>query len=255
MNQEHKKILENNYGLSEREALIYLAMIQTGYSSVLKISQATETKRSTVYITIENLINKGLVRTIIRGKKKYFLPESPGKMVSSLEKRKGEIEKITPLLNDVYLRKTDRPIINFYEGKKAIRNVYKEALSSEKETLWFGSARDMKDEFPEFYDWQMSVRRRNVNFSGMRDIVNDTKPDRDYASAQNSKKDSRLEVRILPQNLFFPDADNIIFDNKLAILSIRRDFFATVIENASVVNAYRCMFELAWKSATKIKTR
>lgn len=255
MENEHKRILEENYNLSKREASIYLSMIKTGYSSILKISKVTEIKRSTVYITIEGLITKGLVKTIIRGKKKFYLPESPDKMISSLESRKLEIEKISPILKDVYLRKTDRPIINFYEGKQAIRNVYKEALSSQKETLWFGSARDMKNEFPEFYDWQVNIRRRNTNFEGMRDIVNNTKADRDYAFLQNSKKDSRLEVRILPQNLFFPDTDNIIFGNKLAILSIRRDFFATVIENTTVVNAYRCIFELAWSSAKKIKSR
>jgi len=253
MNQDHQRILKNNYYLTTNEAHIYLAMVDTGYVSILKLSQATEIKRSTLYLGMEGLIEKGLAKVIIKGKKRMFLPKNPESMLSSLENKRQELEKIVPLLKDNYLRKTDRPIINFYEGKKAIRNVYKEALSSQKETLWYGSARDMKDEFPEYYNQQINIRKINDDFNGMRDIVNDTKTDRKYAKIQNSKKDPSLEVRMVPKDMFLPDADNIIYDNKLAILSIKRDFFATVIENPTIVNAYRCMFELSWKSARNVK--
>lgn len=250
MKNEQKVLV--SYGLSPNESRVYLAMIESGHSTILEISKAAEIKRSTVYVTMEELINKNLVKTIIKGKKKYYLPEDPEKMLDLLDQKKEAINKIIPHLKNQFVSTSERPVINFYEGKEGVRIVYKEALSSKEETLWYGSSKDQKEEFYDYYLGMLQVRVNNPNFKGLRDIVNETRADKEYAKIQNSYKDSRIQVRTLKDGLFFMNTDNIIYDNKLAILSIKKNYFVTIIENQDIVNTYRTLFELAWKAAKKI---
>ena len=248
-----RRVLERNYNLSITEARVYFTMIDGGQDTILKIAKATEINRSTVYLAIEELIRKDLAKIIIGGKKKYYLAKNPEHILKNLEDRKRKIKKIIPFLKKRYYTHTDRPIINFFEGKDSIRKVYEEALSSKKETLWYGSAKDMREEFPEHYAAMVNIKKHNPFFKGIRDIVNNTRADKEYAKIQNSRKHPNLEVRVLPKELGYPEADNIIYNNKLAVLSIKREFFVTVIESPTVVGAYRTMFELAWRSAERIK--
>lgn len=246
-----KQILYS-YGLDSKEADVYLSMLRTGHGSILKIAQDTEIKRSTVYVVMEGLIAKGLVRPEVKGKKKYYLAEDPEKLVKLIDEKKKEIEKVVPLLKSQYLKQSERPKVTFYEGKEGIKKIYKEALESKKETLWYGSAKDMKEEFYEYYNKVLEVRINNPNFGGIRDIINNVKIDKDYAKIQNSYNDPRIRVKALRPELFFFNVDNIIFDNKVALLSIKRDFYAVVVESAEIANGYRNMFELAWRSAVTL---
>jgi sugar-specific transcriptional regulator TrmB len=70
-NTKLTKIL-TDLGLSEHEALVYLANISLGPTTILKIAQAAEIKRTTVYAVIESLKTKGLINVQIKGFKKLF---------------------------------------------------------------------------------------------------------------------------------------------------------------------------------------
>lgn len=239
-----------DYGLTPNEAKTYLAMLNYGHSTILEISQETEIKRPTVYITIENLIQKGLVKAILKGKKKYYLPEEPESLLQTLDFKRQSVENILPELKNNYFNRNEKPKIVSYEGKDGIRKIYEETLRSKTEVLWFGSAEDTLKEFSESYE--KICQDKSTYMKGSREIVNDTLFDRNYAKKINSQKDQKISVRILPKNQFFLDTDNIIYDNKIAILSIKKNYYGVVIENSNIANAYRTMFELAWKSAIQI---
>jgi len=53
-NLDIKKAL-NNYGLSENEASVYLAVLSLGSSTIREISNATKIKRTTVYLIADKL--------------------------------------------------------------------------------------------------------------------------------------------------------------------------------------------------------
>jgi sugar-specific transcriptional regulator TrmB len=238
-----------SYGLSTNEAKVYLAMVNFGHNTIVTISKETEIKRPTVYITIENLIKKELVRTVIKGKKKYYLPEEPDRLLHILELKKRSIENILPDLKNNYLSKSEKPKIISYEGKDGIRKIYEETTRSKTEVLWFGSMKDVMEEFRESYN--KICQEESVYSKGSREIVNNISFDRNYAKRTNDWKNSKFSVRVLPSTHLFSGVDNIIYDNKVAILSIKKNYYGVVIEDSDIANAYRTMFELAWKSAVK----
>ncbi|MFA5986551.1 MAG: helix-turn-helix domain-containing protein [Parcubacteria group bacterium] len=238
-----------SYGLSTNEAKVYLAMVNFGHSTIVTIAKETEVKRPTVYLTIESLIKKELIKTIIKGKKKYYLPEEPERLLRILESKKRSIENILPDLKNNYFNKSEKPKVVSYEGKDGIRKIYEETIRSKTEVLWFGSMKDVMEEFRESYN--KICQEESAYSKGSREIVNNTSFDRNYAKRTNDRKNSKFSVRVLPNAHLFSSVDNIIYDNKVAILSIKKNYYGVIIEDSDIANAYRTMFELAWKSAVK----
>lgn len=237
------------FGLDENEIKVYLTMLNTGHSSILKVSKYSEIKRSTVYTIVEKLIEKGLVRISVVEKKKRYLLEDPEKIIKIMEERKSRLEDIVPELKEKYGENNEKPIISFYEGKDGVRQIYKKIFKCKTEMLWYGVAGDMTIEFPEYDDMILKSVRKNPDFVGLRSIVNNTKMGKEYAMARNKLKDVNIKIKLLPSHLYFFNSVNVVFDNKLLIISITKDYFATLIESKTVSDAYRQMFEVAWQSA------
>ena len=96
-------------GLSENEAKVYMAMLELGPSVVVEIARKAGTNRPTTYVQIESLKEKGLVSTQIKGKKQYFIAESPEKLellidneLKTVENKKGELKTFLPELLNLF---------------------------------------------------------------------------------------------------------------------------------------------------------
>src|SRR5689334_22685697 len=92
-------------GLSEKEARVYLAALELGRTTAEKLATQAKVNRSTTYVQLESLMQKGLMSTYVEGKKTYFAPESPEflrqvfvKQQAELAAKKGGLEQILPEL-------------------------------------------------------------------------------------------------------------------------------------------------------------
>lgn len=80
-------------GLREKEVRVYLAGLELGPTSVQDIAKTAKITRPTTYEIIKNLERKGLFEEIKKGKKRYFLAQSPDKILGILRIQKREIEE------------------------------------------------------------------------------------------------------------------------------------------------------------------
>lgn len=246
MEQKIYDILINS-GLNQKEVKIYLSMLINDNTTILRIADDTGIKRSTVYLAIKKLIEKNLARVAVIGKKKYFFAENPKIILEMMDKRKHQVEEILPILKVQYQTHREKPKITFYEGKDMVKKIYNDLLDSKTEIFWYGDS--MLDEFKEDYEKFMKAHEEDPreNKLKVRDLVNPMRKEILFAKDRN--KQGIIKAKVLPKHLLFHNIDNIIYENKLIILSIKQDYFAIIIESADIVNAYKCMFELAWKSA------
>lgn len=243
----------NEFGLNEHEGAIYLAMLGHGHTTVLKLAEQTDIKRSTAYLILQSLISKNLVRRVVVGKKRHYLPEDPEKMIQLLDSRRESVRESLPALKQLYVTKGDRPHIQFYEGKDNVRRLYRDIIKSKTEILSFGPVKEIYEEFKNECEDIDTFKKFSSKFLGSREIVNNIKFDKEYArETARGRRSEKIKIRILPTNLYFQNADNLIYDNKIVILSVKNDFFAIVIESPILANIYRTMFELAWRSSIKL---
>ena len=86
-------------GLSPAEAKIYLSLIEIGSTLAGPIIKRTGLHRGTTYQILQRLKEKGLVSSIVKGKKQYFEPANPDRLMDSLKEREEKLHEILPSLN------------------------------------------------------------------------------------------------------------------------------------------------------------
>ena len=80
-------------GLSEKEAQMYLALLQVDSESIQELAKRTGINRTTVYPVLETLKKKGLVSEIQIGKKTYYSAASPERLETFIERQKVLLEE------------------------------------------------------------------------------------------------------------------------------------------------------------------
>src|SRR3989344_5251078 len=156
-----------NFGLNEKEASVYLALIELGPSPVRLLAAKSGVNRGTTYDILKSLIALGLVSYYNKQSHQYFSAEAPDKLLSALEdkrqnieKLKSEIQKELPQLQSLFERQGGKPTVKLYEGIKGIKSVLEDVLETVgreklKEYYVYSSANLRKDvykAYPAFSD-------------------------------------------------------------------------------------------------------
>ncbi len=116
-------------GLNEKEARIYLVLLELGNIPIQEIAQKVNLSRPTVYRTLDNLQGKGLVTKEKKKKVRYVAANSPDELLGILRASKRKIEeqereflRIISMLQTKYYSGGENEIRNYSgeEGKKLL---------------------------------------------------------------------------------------------------------------------------------------
>ena len=83
----NKKYLEY-LGLTEKESSVYFELLKADSLSGIEVSRKTGIKKATVYVVIEDLMKKNLLKEVKVGKRMHYRAESPEKFKTIYEKKK-----------------------------------------------------------------------------------------------------------------------------------------------------------------------
>ncbi len=232
-------------GLSENEASVYFSALSLGPSTVLSISRAAELKRTTVYSILETLKQKGLMKIELRGLKKYFEAENPEKIESLLERRKEDFRKNLGEFMALYNLKGGESFIKYYEGLEGIKSVYEGLLKDAepfKDYLVLSHMEPWMALDPEYFE-DFIRRRAKMNFK-IRALFQNSD------LSQKLKRERGLygvEIKMLPDKTLLT-TNLVIIPKRIIIHQLHPPFFAIVIENKSIIQMHREMFEIMWQS-------
>lgn len=142
-----------NIGLSDKESIIYLSLVQVDNASVLDLSKKTKLKRPTVYVVLESLAKKGLVSETTVGKKTHYQAEPPERLETFVERQKlvfeentKRIKDIIPEIKSIQRESGERPVVKYFEGKEGIMSAAYEVFYNEEggnENIYFVYSRDL----------------------------------------------------------------------------------------------------------------
>ncbi len=249
------KILEE-IGLNQKEARVYLSSLELGQDTAYNIAKASGLKRATVYFVLEGLLEKGLVSLRKTRKATYYSVISPDKLLAYLERKQEQLKNILPDLQQKYDQQPTKPIIHVFEGKEGLLQVYNEVtiyLNKSKEVLYYGSMQHWEQEgFETELDlWIQTMKNKR---SIVREILSKNDPEaKKYAKRILANGNPNHRIRFLPDNLEYYDNDNMIYGDKIAIFSVGKSVFVTIIESKNIADSYRTLFNAAWNSSTTLK--
>lgn len=241
-------------GLNKKEARVYLTSLQLGEDSAFHIAKKSELKRSTTYIILNSLVEKGLVSILKTPKVTLYSPLAPRKLLTELSQKQETLLENLPALEGIYNFRPHKPKIQLFEGKTGIENIYQyvfDYLKTGKEILFYGAFDYLyhNDKLLALLDkWFVATKNKRCK---IREILANWKTEDIYIKNIKKNKNSNHQIRLLPKSLLWTN-DNIIYDNKLVILSLEKDLFVIVIESKPIVDSYRTMFEMSWQSAKRI---
>lgn len=244
-------------GLSDKEAGIYLASLELGPAAVQDISHKAKINRATTYVMIESLSARGLISTFVRGKKRYYAPENPERLVSiirmqqnELEEKQKEFEKALPLLYSLYNAEGAKPQIRYLEGLEGLKTVRQnfEQLEGEfVQIIAFDEALASKE-----LEYGRELHKNNLKNKRVphRILAVMEKPDPEAVSNLGVG-----EWRIVPSKDFPTHGDITIRGNHVFMFSYRSSVLAVVIVSKEIAESLRTLFDLAWKGAEGYPTK
>ena len=240
------------FGLSEKEAKVYLAALEIGRATADQLSKHTKIARPTTYLQIKNLMASGLMSTFEEGKKTYFIPEAPSALVRLLEKKKAEfrtgetlLTSLLPLLTQQYEGAGERPVVRFFPGKDGILTVREEVLKTKKKAMnVIFSPGKLVQLFGDQYAQEYSKKRTALNIHS-RAIYSQGE------AIDTSVIDRLTERRVFKKDALALSIDIYLFDDKVAIVSLEGNVFGLVIHSAQITESMKAIFEILWVAAGK----
>lgn len=245
MKNEQLQRTLTDIGLNQHEAQVYLAALSLGPTTVLKLSRTAELKRTTVYSVIESLKQKGLMRIELKGFKNLFAAESPEKLEGMLEYRRIALKNQLPKLSALYDLKGGESTIKHYEGLPAIKSIYEDLLAEVGPQEDYLVISDMESwwELDREYFNKFWERRHKARIKP-RILLTDSEAAREQ---QKIAPAYEAIVRLLPKESKL-QTNSIVTGRKVIIIQMTAPLLAIVIENPSIRNLHKEMFEILWKS-------
>lgn len=234
-------------GLNEKEAAVYLALLQVDSASVVNIADKTKIKRPTVYVVLETLAKKGLVSEVEIGKKIHYSAESPERLETYLERQKVVLDEHTrrlkdviPQLKGVQREGGERPIIKLFEGKEAALHdtmAFIPVGPTVEDTGYFVFNRDLIEEaFTEQEIQNVSKKRPAHNIKAVsiynyskKELPNDSLSDRTRVSVSN-----------------FPiKCDLSVHEDRVQFITLGKHIASIFIQSADVADTLKTLIKLA----------
>ncbi len=161
-------------GLSDKEAAVYLALLEHGASSVRDLASVSNLNRGTAYDILKKLQELGLVSYFHQDTKQQFVAEDPDKILKLLSVREDELKKaeekikaLIPELKSLQEKGGGKPVTKFYEGKSGIKFILDDILSSIKEPMAgeyyvYSAAGVREDVYGAYPDFNKKRIRNNI---------------------------------------------------------------------------------------------
>jgi sugar-specific transcriptional regulator TrmB len=233
-------------GLQETEAKFYLAALELGQASVREIASKAGISRTNAYDVLARLFEQGLVTQVSAAANKSMLvaAEPPDQLTELLDGRRRKLDTLLPELRSLHNRSSGKPRVRFYQGLEGIKLVLNDTLTvRDKKLLGILSMRDLF-EVPG-RSWMDDLVRRRIDAGVFLRVVRS--PVKDIPNVWPQSTADLREVRFASPDFVFT-MTSYLYDNKVAIISSRRENFAMTIESEEFATMQRNLFEVLWAS-------
>ncbi|MFH1895028.1 MAG: helix-turn-helix domain-containing protein [archaeon] len=233
------------FGLTENEIKIYLALLKLGTSSPAEIVQKTGFSRSYVYDALGRLMEKEIVSSVLKDEKKNFTATEPKRLEEMALERVAKIQNILPALEKIQKGSEEEIKVEVFKGKFIYKTLFRDILSSLKkggEILIFGfddTFLAKTDPFFKLYLDQYYAKAKKLKI--IEKLIA-----RKESFLLNYPKTTK--TRFLPEE-FVGNVAFEVYSNKVGLFLWGLPNYFILIENKTVADSYRKQFSILWDKA------
>lgn len=251
MSTRSLQVVLQKIGLLPKEIIVYLASLQHGPSAAAHIANQTDLNRSTTYVLFNQLIEKGIAYKLEEKQTTKFGVLAPEALIDYIEREKREliysyddqksqVQDILPELQSLQHISTTRPKVQFYEGKKGMREAYELTLQAKGDLRAYANVEEVHKGLPNFFP-EYYLRRKSKQIF-MKAIFTDN-----LTSRKRAEQDS-VEYRMtkfIPEEKYSFSPEMNIWDDKILIVSWK-ERMAVIITSREIADLQRNTFDLLW---------
>ena len=258
-------------GMTEREAKLYLAMLEKSEMTAPELQRISGITRSKIYEILEQMVTEGYCMARLEGRRRYFRAVEPVRLKETLLQRlESEVEQKRHLAEDlfgrlegIYLNRShDLPPLDFIEVMRKREQIHRRFLSlletTRKEIVAFNRS-------PYSVHTRVTMRQQEETF--FRCLVRGVKvrtlymvehgeEERLFAHVEKTMPRGE-EVRLareLPIKMMIFDREQVFFAIKTQNLpSSYTDFSMILIEDSNFASACVILFESCWNEALTLE--
>lgn len=239
-----------NLGLTDKEARIYLALLQLGPATPYQIAKKAEIKRPTAYVIAEELVEKGLIVHVPGENPRRYIARTPDSFFEDAENKLSQAKSVLPELRSLQKGVEEKPSILYFEGVNGIEQALMHRAKELHNTEIVGFYADVSLMSPALLEVTEEFNKYRVRHHiTARGIVTDTEELRTLGFEKyfnlNDPQQASIQAKIISKDVyssnasfeFFPEFIKIIFyDSAQAI----------IIESPTVAHAMRQIFQMLW---------
>lgn len=243
--------------LSDIESKLYLTLLESGPVTVRELAETIDMKRTTAYLYIDQLINKGLVIKIIKGSHKLIGVQDPETGLSTLVEQKlqdakalrNDFPTILQGIHEILPQKKEvgEAEVKYVKGKNGVSSIYEEALSS-KEVRTYVNIGDIGAYFPENLHIFDNAFTKNKDLK-LHEIVEDSPASRKLM--ETLTKNDRYMFKFLPKQIRISASDIMIYDGNVAIINVRGNATGVVFNDRDYYQLSKELFDHLWRTLPK----
>ncbi|MFH1401096.1 MAG: helix-turn-helix domain-containing protein [Nanoarchaeota archaeon] len=235
------QILED-IGLSAAEIKVYLALLELGTSTAGPILEKSGLQNSVVHMTLNRLIERGLVSSVKQGKRNNYQPADPHHIVDFIEEKRSRFEQLLPELLMRQNQAKERPQMTMFRGIKGIREslmVLLDAGGTEHHTFGSTAKSLMLGEA-----WWVSYHKNRAR----RGIIAKLMFNESLAFWKAETKYPRAEVRYTTAG-FEPLTETIIRNDMVGIIIWSEKPLGIIVHQKEAAESYDKFFQIMWGTA------
>jgi HTH-type transcriptional regulator, sugar sensing transcriptional regulator len=243
------KLLEEA-GFTDKEAKVYLALLELGEGTVSEIAKITDLKRPIIYVLLEGIIKRGYVSEIPNKKISAYVATDPSVISTKLQATNKSFLEMLPYMRTLHNKGESRPKMSYFENIEGIMKVY-DQMSSQPEAFFVANFSQIEKYFPSVISsWLSGYKGKRTKMTS-RTLISDNEKEISIVK-EFLKVTNKVKVRTLP-GLKESTLDFTLSGEKLSIGSLGEHPFVVVIESAELVRSIQPIFELAWEKGKGVK--
>ncbi len=238
-------------GLKKEEAELYIAILSLKSALLSDLARDIGANRTTLYPYMDTLLDLGLVRKSVKGKRVLYIAENPERLKELQKKQERALSQSMTKLQELFSASSGSPsTVLFYEGDDGMRAIYDEMIN---ETGFLYSVFSVDEYFNVFENskyGELFLKKIEERGIELRELVENTDAGREYKeygySPQLGKpfKFKRRPIKLLPSG-FQVSADLLIASEKLAFVSLANKH-AILIKDKQIASVQKAMFDKLW---------
>jgi len=233
-----------NLGLSKNEASVYIAILSLGQAKVSDISSASHIKRTSVYPLLNSLVKKGVVSIVIIGIKHLYVAENPKHFENLLEEHKKTWNDTLPNFLNLYNSFESSDTIKIFKGLESVKTMYKSLLPELRPRDDYYVISDTK-KWLSLGDFFLEYSKKRAKLNLNLKIISIENEVSEYY--KKYEKNYSSQVKLIKNTIDFTTSLTIT-PSKMILLQMSPVVSAIIIENKSMVEMQRQMFNLLWEN-------